>query len=306
MYKNNGNAKMNGKNSDNSKTIFGIVEPISIEEEITLVSSIRSGKDLISKHNSGLSEEQKKLKKEAVVATQKLIKAYSPLIEGIAKSHYRKAGHDRVEVEDFINEAYIVAVQCCYSFDPYASKDKVIRFSSYAPRAISSALQRMANRTRPIASVPTTVMSDARKWSHVLFDMKNMGIDISDDEVSLISGVSSSQFDIRSVLGLSQYVELEDVNSPSIEDGVDITPYEYQKELLSQAVKEVFGDYSREAMQILGLESDEVLNTPFLLSASGVMGREKAADFLTKFVSYINHPSTRLKIAEIINNSNKQ
>ena len=302
MYKSKERRKMNGnKDSINSlKTLFGHVDPISLDQELSLVKDINEGKEFVSISDNNLSEEKKNKKKKSLSAAKKLIAAYSPLIEGVAKNNYKKSGHDRIEMEDFINEAYIVAVQCCYTFDPYASKNSIIRFSSYAPRAITSALQRMSNRTRPVASVPTTIMSDARKWSHVLFDMKNRGIDISDDEVSNISGVRSSQVDIRSVLGLSQYTDLEDINPPAIEEKADITPYLEELEILKKAIYEVFPDHAEEVLYILGLNSDKSLNTPFLLSASGVMSREKADEFLKDFVYIINHPSIRIKISEII------
>ena len=302
MCKNRERRKMNGKkdNINTPKTLFGHTIPITLEQELALVADINEGKEFISIDDDTLNKEQKNKKKKSLSAAKNLIAAYSPLIEGVAKNNYKKSGHERIDIEDFINEAYIVAVQCCYTFDPYASKNSIIRFSSYAPRAITSALQRMSNRTRPVASVPTTVMSDARKWSHVLFDMKNRGIDISDDEVSNISGVRSSQIDIRSVLGLSQYTDLEDINPPSIEEDADITPYQEELELLKKAISEVFPDHAEQALYVLGLNSEKSLNTPFLLSASGIMSREKADEFLQDFAYIINHPSTRIKISKII------
>lgn len=300
MYKNRERRKMNGSNTNAPRTLFGHVEPITLEKELSLVEDINEGKEFVAIDDKDLDKDQKLKKKKSLRAAQELIAAYSPLIEGVAKNNYKKSGHDRVDIEDFINEAYIVAVQCCYTFDPHASKNSIIRFSSYAPRAITSALQRMSNRTRPVASVPTTVMSDARKWSHVLFDMKNRGIEISDEEVSNIAGVKSSQLDIRSVLGLSQYTELEDINPPSIEENVDITPYDDELKILREAIQEIFPDHAEEALYILGLNSEKSLNTPFLLSASGVMNKSEADDFLKEFVSIINHPSTRIKIAKIL------
>ena len=300
MFRSRERRKMNGNNTNASRTLFGHVEPITLDKELALVEDINEGKEFIATDDIHLSKEQISQKRKSLRAAKNLIAAYSPLIEGVAKNNYRKSGHDRIDLEDFINEAYIVAVQCCYTFDPHASENSIIRFSSYAPRAITSALQRMSNRTRPVASVPTTVMSDARKWSHVLFDMKNRGIEISDEEVSNITGVKSSQVDIRSVLGLSQYTELEDINPPSIEEKVDITPYDDELKILKKAIQEVFPDHYEEALFILGLNSDKSLNTPFLLSASGVMNKSEASEFLKDFVFIINHPSTRIKIAEIL------
>ena len=302
MYKNKERRKMNGNKSNINvpQTLFGNVNPITIDQEISLVKKIQEGKEFIPFDDEDINKEQRNKKKRSLDAAKDLIIAYSPLIEGVAKNNFKKSGHDRIDIEDFINEAYIVALQCCYTFDPYASKNSIIRFSSYAPRAITSALQRMSNRTRPVVSVPTTVMSDARKWSHVLFDMKNRGIDISDEEVSNIAGVKSSQTDIRSVLGLSQYADLDDIDPPFIEEKADITPYDDELRILKRAIKEVFPEHYEQVLYVLGLNSEKSLNTPFLLSASGIMSRYEAEDFLKDFSYIINHPSTRVKISEII------
>ena len=291
-----------GKN--NRKTIFGSSQVLTQEEEIELAHTIQKGKEYINS-DKDLSQEEETLRKESMKASERLVSSYSYLIEKIAEEKFYSSGPYGVTMDDYISEAYITALQCTLTFNPLSSKTQVIRFSAYAPRAISSVLSRMSMRSRSLVSVPTTVMSDARKWSHTKFDLENKGIrDISDEDISAISGVSSSQQEIQSVLGLSKDNPLDDIIPPSITDKINIRDENEEKHDIINALKEVF-DTEEElyfAFEILGIETGVSLPTPFHLSANTQGDPKKTDEFIKKFSGIMNHPHTRVKLENILNN----
>jgi len=145
------------------------------------------------------------------------VEAYSPLIEKIAREKYNSSDSHGLTYNDFISEALITALQCAKNFNPYKSK-KIIRFSNYVSRPISSSLYRMATKSKPQVSTPISVISKAKKWSHSYFDMLNKGLKVTDEEVSSISGVDMTQKEVFEILDLSTTISLEDIDHPSIQD----------------------------------------------------------------------------------------
>lgn len=279
-------------------SVFGCVKPITLEQELELCETIAQGKDYIKKENPTVEEEEKA--SQALQASHKLVASYAPLIESIARRKYSSAGGFWGDVHDFINEAYFVALQCAFTFDPHKGRG-TIRFSSYAPLAISATLDRVAMRSRSIVSVPASTMKSARKWSHVKFDLENKGIKADEKIVSKISGVDLTEMEALSILGLSSDSPIDDIFPPSVEDTIH-DHYDYT--VVSQALDKVLGKDSPLAKIIMGMNSEqEVMNSPFLFSTANdskdlKVGRQ---DFVRVY-SLLKHPAIRKALAQEIHN----
>lgn len=260
-------------------TWFGHVHSLTLEEEAEIVKDIQAGV------NQDTGEYRTK-KAEKGVAT--LVNSYSPFIEKISREKYRSAGGYGYSFEDFLAEGYLVAVQCAKKFDPSKSK-KPIRFSSYVSRAIASSLGRMSMRSRSIVHVPTTVMSKARAWSRVYYDMLNKGIEPDDETVSELSGIDSTAQEVLSILGSTFDHPIEDDSHPHVSDAIVSMDSESQKKVLEDVIMSAYGEKDgRNIIIALGISSG-VAKTSRIDS---IMGGDKIddKDFYPKLVTFLNHP----------------
>lgn len=288
-------------------TIFGKSDMISLGKERELVEFITaaSTRGLWKKNPEELTDEEKQILIDADSACHKLVEGYSPLIEKIAQEHYRNVPHHRSSLEDFISESYIVALQCARTFDPSKGKT-VIRFSSYFPRAVSSALSRTAMRSRSLVSIPIQRMTDARKWSHTKFDMENQGITPSDSDISEISGVDSTQQEVMSVLGATSESDIDDIVPPSVEDQLTTPVEDDYTQVVAAITKSCSPDYALGLLYLMGLKTGQALLTRFLLAVEITAEAGDGYDvdkFLNNYQGYINHPVLRMRLAHHINNS---
>lgn len=297
------------KKSFRAKTrVFKESCSITQEEEVNLAKRIQTGKPLLNKRDEELSEAEIRLKKEAQESIEKLIKAYSPLIESVALEQYRNSGSYGFDEEDFIAEAYLISCQCAKTFDPSKGK-KIIRFSSYAPRPITSALSRMSMRSRTQISVPTTVMANARKWSHTYFEMKNKGFDITDEQISEISGVDMDEHSVMEILGLSADSPIEDIFPPSIKDEYQNPFFENDRERLIHSIENSCSpDMSKIIISALGLKSGTANTFSKSRIYNDLYGEESISKLTQKIdlsSSYLHHPVIRYRMIQELNSKGK-
>lgn len=267
---------------------YGHVPEMSAADELSLAA------DIVAARQAG-EEATDAQRAAADKAVDALIRSYSPFIERLAREHHRNAGDYGGSVEDFTSEAYLVATQCARSFDPTRGQTQ-IRFSSYFSRAVSSVLFRMSMRSRSPVTVPVTVMSAARKWAHTRYEAVNRGMDISDEDVSALSGVDGSQEDVAGVLGLAAMDLVEDVR-PQVSDDVRLLDPSTCHAELTRATEEVFGEDSEMYLALFGLTTGRTLNTAYLMRTEGGYDAKKARAFMTRYRGVINHPLIRAGIA---------
>lgn len=189
---------------------------ITAERELEIADIIKERRHLFAEDKSALNKEDLHKRNEADKAVEELVAAYAPFIEKLVQERIQDAGAYVYSTDDYISEAYIVAVQNARAFDP-SKTEKPIRFSSYCSRPISSTISRLVSKSRSNLNIPSNKMKEARQWSHTLFDLSAHGIDATDDVVSEISGISSNQNDIRTILNSSLETELDESISPSYE-----------------------------------------------------------------------------------------
>lgn len=284
------------KNNKTAKSLWwGESRLLEAEEELEVVDIIMKGKEFFDKDNDELSKKEKYYKKAGLEARNRLVEAYSPLIEKIAREKYNSSDSHGLTYNDFISEALITALQCAKNFNPYKSK-KIIRFSNYVSRPISSSLYRMATKSKPQVSTPISVISKAKKWSHTYFDMLNKGLKVTDEEVSSISGVDMTQKEVFEILDLSTTISLEDIDHPSIQDDYILEKNIELKEDIVKTIQEIFKEDSDKALVALGLKGDNATFSPFLLATSLNISSEEAKEFLDNFYSILNHPIIRMSI----------
>ena len=284
------------KNNKTAKSLWwGESRLLEAEEELEIVDIIMKGKEFFDKDNDELSKKEKYYKKAGLEARNRLVEAYSPLIEKIAREKYNSSDSHGLTYNDFISEALITALQCAKNFNPYKSK-KIIRFSNYVSRPISSSLYRMATKSKPQVSTPISVISKAKKWSHTYFDMLNKGLKVTDEEVSSISGVDMTQKEVFEILDLSTTISLEDIDHPSIQDDYILEKNIELKEDIVKTIQEIFKEDSDKALVALGLKGDNATFSPFLLATSLNISSEEAKEFLDNFYSILNHPIIRMSI----------
>lgn len=280
---------------------------IPIEREKELVSSITaaSSQGLWKREEDELTPEEVDVLEEADAACHELVEGYAPLIEKIAHEHYRGVPEYRSSLDDFISESYIVALQCARTFDPSKGK-RTIRFSSYFPRAVSSSLSRTAMRSRSLVSIPIQRMTDARKWSHTKFDMENQGVELTDEDISDISGVDSNQQEVMSVLGATSESNIDDITPPSVTDQLT-TPVEDDYTRVVTAInRSCSPEYALGLLYLLGLKTGQALLTRFLLSVeiTPEAGNDYDVDtFLENYQGYVNHPVIRMRLAHYMKHS---
>lgn len=270
---------------------YGHVPELSAADELALAADIviarKAGDDATADERAAADH-----------AVDTLIRAYSPFIERLAREHHRNAGEYGGSVEDFTSEAYLVATQCARSFDPTKGRTQ-IRFSSYFSRAVSSVLFRMSMRSRSPVTVPVTVMSAARKWAHTRYEAVNRGMNITDEDVSALSGVDGSQESVAGVLGLAAMDLVEDVRPQIFDDVRLLDPKNCHAELV-RAVKEVFGEDAEMYLALFGLSTGRTLNTAYLMRAEGGYDARKARIFMARYRGVINHPIIRSGIADAL------
>ena len=284
------------KNNKTAKSLWwGESRLLEAEEELEIVDIIMKGKEFFDKDNDELNKKEKYYNKAGLEARNRLVEAYSPLIEKIAREKYNSSDSHGLTYNDFISEALITALQCAKNFNPYKSK-KIIRFSNYVSRPISSSLYRMATKSKPQVSTPISVISKAKKWSHTYFDMLNKGLKVTDEEVSSISGVDMTQKEVFEILDLSTTISLEDIDHPSIQDDYILEKNIELKEDIVKTIQEIFKEDSDKALVALGLKGDNATFSPFLLATSLNISSEEAKEFLDNFYSILNHPIIRMSI----------
>lgn len=283
---------------------WGEARLLEAEEELEIVDTIMKGKEYFDIDDDKLNDEEKSYKKSGLEARNRLVEAYSPLIEKIAREKYNSSDLNNLTYNDFIGEALITALQCAKNFDPYKSK-KIIRFSNYVSRPISSSLYRLATKSKPQVSAPISVITKAKKWSHTYFDMLNKGLKVTDEEVSSISGIDMTQKEVFEILDLSTVVTLEDINHPSFQDNYVLEKNRDLKDNIADSIRSVFLDDSDKALVALGLEGNNATFSPFLLATSLNIESSEAKDFLNHFYFILNHPIIRMKIKNDLENLNK-
>jgi len=272
------------------------------EEELQIVDIIMKGKDFFDKEDDELSSKEKYDKKNGLDARNRLVEAYAPLIEKIAKEKYNSADSQGLTYYDFVSEAFITAFQCAKNFSPYKSKN-IIRFSNYVSRPISSSLYRIATKSKPQVSTPISIITNAKKWSHTYFDMLNKGLKITDEEVSSISGVNMTQKEVFEILDMNNSTPLEDINHPGVQDDYPIEKNEGLQQDIQSSIESVFGKDSDKVLTALGLVDGNATFSPFLLSTTIKISSSEAKKFLYNFHSLINHPVVRMKIKDNLDNS---
>lgn len=262
--------------------------PLSADDELDIAEIIQEG----------INQEKGTPKYEAAQeAINTLVSAYSPLIEKIARERMSNRGNYGHDAEDFIAEAYVVAVQCAQKFDPSKSS-KPIRFSSYVSRAIVSSLSRLSVKTHSSASIPVTTLSKARQWSHVYHDMLNKGIDPIDEEVSEICGVDFTQVEVTDILSATIGEDIDNAYNIGIRDTNRRLSQNSHEKDIDYGVDMVYGDFSSTMKALLGIGYSRALITPFAMrtEAEGVSSEEVDLFFEYKD-ELLYHPRFRVALA---------
>lgn len=281
-------------------TWFTGAEALSIEQEHELVKVIDNAREWFNTPKNELNEHQKEAVSKAIKASHSLVESYSMLIEKMAWERYSSSGGFGFDYDDFVAEAYVVAIQSAKAFNPSKGKS-VIRFSSYVSRAISSSLARMSMRSRSVATVPTSTMSDARKWSHTHFKLISMGLNPTDDEVSDISGVISTQHETSRILNASVDNDINDIFPPSMVDNFIDIDIEKVRDVIKSCIKEMYMDKAPIAYAIIGLDTGYPMMKPSEISAQFKITRKMGKELIQEVQALINHPSFRVLVASRIN-----
>ena len=261
--------------------------PLSSDDELDLVDIIHAGKDA----DKGT---QKRIAAKEAVDT--LVSAYSPLIEKIARERMSSRGNYGHSPEDFIAEAYLIAVQCAYKFDPYKSS-KPIRFSSYVARAISSSLSRLSVKTHSSASIPVTTLSKARQWSHVYHDMLSKGIKPVDEEVSEICGVDLTQSEAVEILSATIGEDIDNAYDIGVKDAHKRLSYSTHEKNIDYGVDMVYGEFSDTMKALLGIGYSHALVTPFAMRTETDINNSHIGRFFDKKDDFLYHPRFRKALA---------
>lgn len=267
---------------------------ISEQREKEIASVINKHKKLFDKDISQLKGKNLKNRKEADKAVNELLSAYSPFIEKLVEERIKDRGPYMYEKDDYLSEAYLVAMQAARSFDPSRSKKSSMRFSSYCSRPIASAISRMVARSRTEIKVPSSHVINARKWSHTLFELSHSDSDnknISDEIVSNISGIEAKQEDIVSIL--NSMVEAE------LNDNISTYNYEYvSPEEESERTEHVLQAIEKSMIEVFGEKKAKEY-----LVATGVVTyrqREGEKDIIVLNVDNIRKPNgSRAKLEEL-------
>lgn len=265
--------------------------PLSAEDELDIMDII---------HN-GINEKKGTQKNIAAQeAVDILISAYSPLIEKIARERMSTMGDYGHSSEDFIAEAYVVAVQCAHKFDPSKSSSP-IRFSSYVSRAIVSSLSRMSTKTHSSVSIPVTTLSKARQWSHVYHDMMSKGIQPVDEEVSEICGIDFTQSEVSNILNATVGEDIDSAYNIGTHDIDRTESYHSYEKIIEHSLDMVYGDTSDMIKALLGVGYNRAMTTPFSMRTEmDDIDSEDVDDFFAQKDDFLYHPRFRVPVARTI------
>lgn len=275
--------------------IYGQARLLTSEEELEVVETIQKGKKFLGLNDEELSKADRKLKRASSKAVHRLVEAYSPLIEKIAKEHYNSSDSPSVSYDDFLSEAMIVATQCARNFNPHKGR-KIIRFSSYVSRPVSSSLLRVSLKAKTPLSTPNDKIADSRKWSHTFFDLANQGINVTDEVVSQISGVNMTQGEVSGILDSQHDQSIDDITPPGVIDKINLISDDDQRENIIHAFHCVFGEKSIPLLTAMGVIGDVAIFSPFILSTTISIPRKEAQSVLMDVPTLMSHPLTRFRI----------
>lgn len=275
--------------------IYGRARLLTTEEELALVKNIQDNKHVLGKEKDSLSQDELKAFRVATRSIHRLVEAYSPLIEKIAKEHYRNSENSQNTYEDFVSEAMVVATQCAKNFDPHKGTN-VIRFSSYVSRPVSGALLRINLKSKTLLYTPHDKIASSRKWSHTFFDLVNQGIEASDDIVSQISGVNMTQSEVTGILDSAHDKTIEEINHPGVTDKVDLICHKDYRLSLYNSFMYVFGEKALPILTAMGVEGGVAIFSPFILSTTLGISRREAYDALKNIPTLMSHPVIRFRL----------
>lgn len=261
---------------------------LSADAELDLVDIIRAGA------GKDTSTDEYKDAREAV---EVMVTSYAPFIEKLAWERMDTMGDYGFSHEDALGEAYLAAIQCAWSFDPSKSST-AIRFSSYASRAINSALSRMNAKTRTVVSTPITMLLQTRQWLHIYYDLVSKGVQPNDEEVSILCGVDMTFDEARQVVQSSAH---EDIS-----EAIDIGEYDrymssqpHRAEDIVSACHDTYGGDADRVIMVLGLENGKARISPFFLSneSRGKVTRKEAKEFFERKDELLSHPRYRVMMS---------
>lgn len=280
---------------------YGQARLLSADEELEVVKVLHKGKKFFKIPDSDLSEKELLKKKESIEAVNKLVEAYAPLIEKIAREHYSQTDSTYVTYEDFLAEAMIIALQCARNFDPFKGRS-IKRFSSYVSNAISSSLLRVNYKTKTPLSTPSDKIAEARKWSHPFFDMQNKGIKVDDAVISKISGVNMTQVEVSNILDSYASQTIDDIDHPHVVDYVNFSVVDEQKERIIAAIEKIYPDKSEVILAVMGLgEDNSAIFSAFILSTSiEDLDKKEASIILEELPTLLSHPINRFRLQTAI------
>lgn len=276
---------------------FGTVTILTPEEELHIVDTIQQGKHLLDKDYVSLSRADKKLYKKSQQAIQGLLESYSPLIEKIVWENYDPSLY-YVTPEDLFSEAMIIATQCAKNFDPYKGAKAPLRFSAYVSRPVASTLYKLKVKGNNVVSMPTSIILKAKKWSHPFFDMSKKGIDVSDEEVSRITGIDMTQQEVSYILDNRAGQSLDDIHHPDVVDTPrleddTINRVEFLIEDFSRSVS-----HSDAVCTALGLTHEKcAIFSGFVLSlVNKDLSRDEAQRIIDMIPTIVTHPVYRMRL----------
>lgn len=261
---------------------------LKASEELELATRIAQ-----AKHHSALKDNGDDYD-QAVIndgdrACVELVSHYAPLVESLAAKSFKSCGGYGMDRDDYIQEAYYVAFQCAKTYDPTRSAT-MMRFSSYAARAIATALNNLSLRSHTPVSVPMTTMAEAKRWAQAYYDIESIGVEPMDALVSMVCGTTMTSAEARLISGLSMMAAVDEAAHIPAND----MPYkdnEGKRDILTRAVKNAFGEDSRPLLAILGLNKRRKSLTS-RASIDGVKGGGRFAHIADDYRAFVNHPST--------------
>lgn len=277
---------------------WGKTYPLSADEELDLVDIIHRGLDAPQGTPEYIASRD---------AINELVSSYSPLIEKVARERMSGHGHYGFSSEDFIGEAYFVAVQCAKTFNPYKSANP-IRFSSYVTRAMISALSRINVRTRTPVSIPVSTLSKARQWSHVYHDLLNKGIQPRVEEISEICGSQFTEEEVHDILASSDNTEIDHALYIGVEDSQRTMDSDFYRNSIHHVFRKVYGDKAPYVDMFFGIGYNDALLAPFFMKVAtdDNVSNDDIDIFFSHKDDYIHHPRYRAVIARELQSQEKK
>lgn len=282
----------------NNNTWFHGYYRLSLEEEKQAVEDIQQGRKYLPVDDENLSKKQRERKQIAQDGVYRLVKGYSGFIEMIAKEQAKNNGRHATDLEDYLAEAYLVAVRSARTFNPEKAGTS-IRFSSYVSRTLVSSLRRLTARSKTTVSATAKDVMDSETWSRIYFESKDINAGLTDDNVSQISGVNMGHRKALQVLALNENHPLDE--QVAEKSGVTFIPEvsgEDFNEKFIQALRNVLGDQLAEEMSgVLSLSGGgEVSAGIALLSHNLDVDTDTAKEILSQVRGIFNHPSVRVQL----------